>query len=103
MSSKTKTECQELVDKCRWKRVELDGVRGYKVTSKKNGASIFLPAAGLRFGSSLNYAGERGYYWSSTPSESDTQGAYRLSFDSGNHDVVWGYRFYGRSVRPVID
>ena len=63
-------------------------VNGRKYTSRKNGNSIFLPAAVWRYGTSLNNAGEYGNYWSSTPYGSDTQNAYRL---------------YGLSVRPVSE
>ncbi|MGM9767172.1 MAG: PEGA domain-containing protein, partial [Candidatus Cryptobacteroides sp.] len=99
----TKAECQELVDNCTWTWASQGGHNGYKVTSKKNGASIFLPAAGYRYGSSLYDAGEYGDYWSSSPLEGNTQRAYYLYFDSGLHDVGWYYRNYGRSVRPVSE
>ena len=99
----TEAECRELVDNCTWTWTEQGGHEGYRVTSRKNGASIFLPAAGWRLGSSLDYAGERGYYWSSSPSESGAQYAYGLSFGSGNLNVGWYYRSGGRSVRPVSE
>ena len=98
----TEAELNELKNKCRWKWTTQNGVNGYKVTGP-NGNSIFLPAAGYRYGSSLYYAGEYGYYWSSTPDESNTYGAYYLYFTSGLHYVGWSYRGYGRSVRPVTE
>ena len=99
----TKAECQELVDNCTWTWITQGGHKGYKVTSNKNGASIFLPAAGARHGSSLDQAGESGCYWSSTPFESITQDAYDLTFYSGDRYVAWDYRRRGRSVRPVSE
>lgn len=99
----TKAECQELVDNCTWTWTTQGGHKGCKVTSNKNGASIFLPAAGARHGSSLDQAGESGCYWSSTPFESITQDAYDLSFYSGDRYVAWDYRRRGRSVRPVSE
>ena len=99
----TKAEYQELVDNCTWTWTTQGGHNGMKVTSKKNGASIFLPAAGLRYGSSLYYAGENGDYWSSTPYESDIQYSYYLDFRSGDHYVVQGSRNVGISVRPVSE
>jgi hypothetical protein len=39
----SKKEAQELIDNCTWSKVELNGVSGYKVVSKINGNSIFLP------------------------------------------------------------
>ena len=100
----TADEFQELVDNCTWTWGKYGGHKGYKVTSKKNGASIFLPAAGCRHGSSLYDAGEASSYWSSTPYyKGSTQNSYFLRFSSGYHDVGQYYRLYGRSVRPVSE
>ena len=98
----TKEELEELVDKCDWEWTSQSGRNGYKVTGP-NGNSIFLPAAGWRYGTSLDSAGDGGSYWSSTPYGSDTLSAYGLYFRSGNHNAIWNYRYYGRSVRPVSD
>ena len=97
----TKAELEELKNKCTWGRTAQNGVKGYKVTGP-NGNSIFLPAAGRREGSSLKYAGECGYCWSSTPDESDSD-AYYPYFESGEHYMYRGSRYYGRSVRPVSE
>ena len=99
----TKAECQELVNNCTWTWTTQGGHSGYKVTSKKNGNSIFLPAAGYRLGSSLDFQGEYGYYWGSTPLESNTEFAYGLYFGSSSHRVDWLNRYRGRTVRPVCD
>ena len=102
----TEAEFQELIDNCTWTWTTQGGHNGYKVTSKKKGyegRSIFLPAAGWRYGSSLNFAGEGGYYWSSSPDGSDSEFARYLNFSSSRHDTYWGRRSYGRSVRPVSD
>ena len=98
----TKKELDELESKCTWEWTTQNGKKGYKVTGP-NGNSIFLPAAGYRFGSSLYYAGEYGYCWGSTPYESDDSNAYYLIFDSSSHDVDWCRRYDGRSVRPVSE
>ncbi|MBQ2300161.1 MAG: Ig-like domain-containing protein, partial [Bacteroidaceae bacterium] len=42
----------------------MNGKYGRKITSKRNGNSIFLPAAGCRYGTSLGNAGIYGGYWS---------------------------------------
>ncbi len=99
----TNAECQELKDNCTWTWTTQGGHNGYRVTSKKNGNSIFLPAAGWYFGSSPLNQGEGGYYWSSTPYGSNAEGAYCLYFDSSDHDVDWGNRYRGHTVRPVCD
>ena len=94
----TKTEMQELIDNCTWVWLLQNGTMGYKVTGP-NGSSIFLPAAGSRIGSSLDYAGSNGYYWSSIPDGSPI--ACYLYFDSGAHFVGSSNRNYGHTVRPV--
>ena len=98
----TMTEFKELVDKCDWQWTTQGGHNGYKVTGP-NGNSIFLPAAGWRYETSLFYAGDNGGYWSSSPNGSNTQLAYNLYFHSGSHSVDCYYRIIGRSVRPVSD
>lgn len=97
----TKTEQDELRTNCTWTWITQNGVNGYKVTSKVNGNSIFLPAAGYRDDSSLNLAGSEGDYWSSSLYSSDSGYAYGLYF--GSSSVDWGSsgRSYGHSVRAV--
>ena len=98
----TKAEFQELIDKCTWTWTTQGGHNGYKVTGK-NGKSIFLPAAGWRYGTSPNLVGEYGSYWSSTPYGSSTDYAYGLNFHSSGHHTNWGHRYSGDSVRPVVE
>ena len=98
----TRSEMQELIDKCTWTRTRQNEVNGYKVTGP-NGKSIFLPAAGCRHGSSLDFAGSNGGYWSSSPDENGDVCAYSLYFDSGGHRMDDYGRLFGRSVRPVLE
>lgn len=100
----TKAEMQELIDNCTWEWTTQNGVKGYKVTGP-NGNYIFIPAAGYRNGGSLLYAGRNGIYWSSTPygSNSDNDDACNLNFDSVNLGMSSSKRYYGRSVRPVLE
>lgn len=99
----TKAELDELrnISNCTWTWTTLNGVNGYKVTSKRNGNSIFLPAAGCRSNSSLGNAGSCGYFWSSSLCESGSDYAYDLRFSSSNVDCYNGTRYGGRSVRAV--
>ena len=101
----TRAEFEELLDSnnCTWTWITQGGHKGYKVTSKKNGNSIFLPAAGWRTGTSRYVRGNYGYYWSSTPYESSTQYAYNFSFHSSYRNPGWHYRDGGFTVRPVAE
>ena len=97
----TDAELTELKDNCTWTWTTQNGVNGYKVTSDKNGKSIFLPAAGYRNDNSLLNAGGYGYYRSSSLSTVSPYGAWDVAFRS---DYVIGSsssRCHGHSVRPV--
>ena len=100
----TKSEMQELINKCNWEWTTHNGVKGYKVTGP-NGNSIFLPAAGIRLGSSVDDAGSFGSYWSSTPNEDITDEAYYvLPFNSDEYCMDYCYYSnVGGSVRPVLE
>lgn len=98
----TETEYWELIYNCTWIWTTQDGHKGYRVTGK-NGQSIFLPAAGWRDGDELVGDGEYGFYWSSTPFERNTVDAYFLFLYEDNQSVCWFYRYYGHSVRPVLE
>ena len=93
----TKAQFDELRAECTW---QWNG-SGYLVTSKKNGATLILPAAGWRDRSSLNSSGSYGYYWSRSPSPGYSSSAYYLVFFSGNVGTSYYYRYYGQSVRAV--
>ena len=100
----TDAELTELREQCTWTWTTQNGVYGYKVTSKKSGytnKSIFLPAAGCRGESSLDYAGSDGYYRSSSLNTDYPNDAWRVGFYL---DYVGRYhngRDSGFSVRPV--
>ena len=78
-------------------------VQGYKVTSVKNGNSIFLPASGYRYDGNLYNLGSYGFYWSSTLYSSRSGSAYCLLFDIGYYDRFGGSRYLGHTVRPVAE
>ncbi|MBO7268936.1 MAG: hypothetical protein J6U83_04185 [Bacteroidales bacterium] len=84
----TKEELEELLYNCHWELANTDGQKGYRVTSKKNGNSIFLPASGCSADGCDEFTGYIGYYWSSTP-ESDLnilnyETSYYLYFTYGD-------------------
>ncbi|MBR3798165.1 MAG: InlB B-repeat-containing protein [Bacteroidales bacterium] len=96
----TREELNELYSSCTYEWTTQNGVTGEKFTGP-NGKSIFLPAAGYRNDSSLDYAGSDGSYWSSSLYSSDTYGAWGLYFGSGYCGVSGYYRYRGLSVRAV--
>lgn len=97
------TQIQELLDNCSSQWTTRNGVNGRLFTSKRNGASLFLPAAGCRYDSELYDAGSYGYYWSRTLYTSYPYGAYSLYFSSGNvhWGIYWSDRSSGQGVRAV--
>ena len=99
----TMAEFDELINNnnCTTEWTTQSGVLGRRITSKKNGNSIFLPAAGYRSGTSLLYAGSYGCYWSSSISSLQPPDAYNLYFASSFIDPYGHLRFSGYSVRPV--
>ena len=99
----TKAEFKELIDNSESEWETVSGVKGCKFTSKKNGKSIFLPAAGWRERSSMCNAGEIGFYWGSTPYGTFLDSACVLYFDSEFCHSLWYNRYGGRSVRPVSE
>ncbi|MBQ5713706.1 MAG: Ig-like domain-containing protein [Bacteroidaceae bacterium] len=79
----------------------INGVKGKMITSRSNGNSIFLPAAGFRSDTSLNGAGSDGRYWSRSLYTSDSSYAYYPGFSSSDISMYYNGRYNGRSVRPV--
>ncbi len=94
----TYEELAELKNNCDWTWT----VNGYKVTSKKNGNSIFLPATGRGDGTSVYYEDSRGYYWSSSAYDYD-ETTYLIFEKYGGVGTLDGSRLIGQSVRLVQD
>ena len=98
----TGAEWLELITKCTWTWTTRNGVKGHTVKSRINGNSIFLPAAGSRSYDDLYFAGNDGYYWSSSLGTDYPYRAWGVDFLS---DYVGGdnsYRCCGQPVRPVL-
>ncbi|MBR2318598.1 MAG: hypothetical protein IKA52_02860 [Bacteroidaceae bacterium] len=96
----TKSEQEELLTECSWEWTSLNGVNGYRVTGV-NGNSIFLPAAGYRYGTYIYYAGVNGYYWSSTIY--CILNSYFIYYDKSYTGIYYYARFDGLTVRPVCE
>ena len=97
----TCTEIMELTEKCTWTWITYKGKNGYRGVGP-NGKSIFLPAAGYKFDTSLEGDNEIGNYWSSTIGmESYSCNLYFLNTTYKPHSYQWGLRPAGYPVRPV--
>ena len=98
----TKEDFEELIKNCTSEWIPMWGFYGRKFTSKNNGNSIFLPAAGYR--SDFIYSeGFEGYYWSSSLNTDYPIHAYPLNFTSDGVIILYDYRYLGLSVRPVCE
>ena len=67
----------------------------------ESAGAVFLPAAGLRYGSSVGIVRNYGYYWSAT--EDSSYGAHALGFRSDYAEMGRNFRHRGKSVRLVKD
>ena len=97
----SKVQQDELRNNCTYEWTIMNGVKGGKFTSKKNGRSIFLPAAGYRWDDDLYHAGSSDYVWSSAQNPLRSFDAFSLYFNSGSVYCGNYFRYYGYSVRPV--
>ncbi len=99
----TAAEQQELINECTWAWTTLNGMNGYRVTSKKDTSkSIFLPAAGFRVSSHLYGIGSQGYYKSSSLVEDEVNSAHGLYFKADDYYTGINFRYGGETVRPVF-
>jgi len=79
----------------------VNGVYGRKITSKKNGNSIFLPAAGQYTDAVSSGDQTYGYYWSRTLAESNCLAGGYLYFTRDKITTNENQRYLGRCVRAV--
>lgn len=100
----TDAEFEELCKKCQWTCEEKDGKKGFTVTGP-NGNSIFLPAAGYRYGSNSHKVNEALSYWSNTLSSYKSKYALYLYMEIYNKEakVYFTGRAFGQTVRPVTE
>ena len=101
----TEADFQELLDNTdnEWvTNYNGTGIKGRKFTSKKNGNSIFIPAAGQHVNNS-HYHTNEGYVWSSSLDTSHSNSAWNLYFDSSRiyASDTFTDRYQALSVRGV--
>ncbi|MBQ6729509.1 MAG: protein kinase [Bacteroidales bacterium] len=94
----TKKQWEELIKNTSNKWTTQNSVKGRLFTSRKNGQTLFLPAAGC----SKDYIGSYGVYWSRSLFIGMPDRAWGFDFDSDDCDMgLNDERFLGLSVRPV--
>ncbi len=92
----------ELVNNTTSEWTTVNGVNGRRFTSKFNGQSIFIPAAGYRDYRALLHVGYYCYLWSSSLYRARPNSASNLCFNSDDYSIEDFNRYYGFSVRGVI-
>lgn len=98
----TYEDMQELLEYTTSVWTTQNGVNGRRLTSKRNGNSIFLPAAGTRYMDGFHFYTTNGGYWSSTVFNEYSYSAHDLGFGSDEISTFRHSRAYGRSIRPVV-
>jgi len=101
-STPSEEQVQELINNCTTQWATINDVNGRLFTSNINGATLFLPAAGVRIDGDLNIAGAYGYYWSKALNTSSPYYGFFFYINSSS-TIGWfgSFRFYGMSVRAV--
>jgi len=96
-------QAEELVNQCYWEWTQRNGVYGQLGTGP-NGYTIFFPASGYRYTTSLSHAGTFGYCWTCTLEFDFTGTAFYLGFGEEDATCYRGYsaeRCLGFPVRAV--
>lgn len=97
----TLTDFAELIDNCTYVSEVIDGITCGVFTSKVNNQKIIMPAAGAFCHGKLYDRCSYGNYWSRSFGSSLC--AWRMGFNSDNCGVYVDARYFGLSVRPVMD
>lgn len=87
----TEREIDELIKKCTWQWTQSSGVDGYRITSRVNGNSIFLPVTD-----------SRGFYWTSSLSDGRPYSAKTLVLRPDSYATAPYARCNGFVIRPVL-
>ena len=114
----TDVQMKELLENCTPQWTGQDGVNGYRLTSKINGNSIFLPAGGMMDGTSKIKPVSGGCYFSSTLGGDRSNNVWTLYWQKDRSSDIhikasevdyWLFesherpykRYYGSNIRPV--
>lgn len=98
-------EWNELRAKCEWIWTSEKGVGGFRITSKINGNSIFLPATSPDAHTSKFESAKAGNYWSNTllPDYTFPSSAHYFYFYGETRDLSSNSRQFGYCIRPIYD
>lgn len=101
-------EMIELIEGCQWEWTydyERTGIEGFIGTSKTNGRTIFMPAAGCSAEQKKDSEtrAKMGYYWTATISAYAAPMAYYYGFSANSSLIRRIERYVGQSVRAVKD
>lgn len=98
----TEKQCLELIKNCQLDWTTLNGINGGLFTSKINGQSIFLPAAGVIDDNQVKFQNGSASYWAGTHEGYDVFYSEGFSFAGGDACTDYAERYVGRTIRPVI-
>lgn len=95
-------EFLELLNNCTWTWTEQNGVNGIVFESKKNGNTVFFPAAGKYQTTGIISLNSVVEYWAGTPTD-NTENTWCMNYYSYNRrpEVRSGLSSQGRPIRPV--
>ncbi|MBR5983080.1 MAG: carboxypeptidase regulatory-like domain-containing protein [Bacteroidales bacterium] len=97
----THEEMEELYNNCNSTWTSINGVNGRLFTSRINGNSIFMPAAGTYGENGLRDVGSYGTFWPSSLKPDIPTNTWRFLFYSGNCLIDNNSRYEGQSIRAV--
>ena len=111
-------QMNELLSECIWTWCDGDqtkyngtNIKGYIISSKVNNNKIFLPAAGNYYKDELLYENECCLYWSSSQYDGSafegeayyTNSNSAIGMNYNNKATYVDLRYYGQTIRPVMD
>lgn len=85
-----------------WQQNYKGRMSGCLFTSKQNGNTLFLPAAGYIEGNGVFSDEETGYYWTADVCHHDDNTAWYLKFVASHVQLRTHYRIHGCTIRAVL-
>lgn len=110
----TRDEFNELIDVCKWRKIQYNGVIGLKIIGP-NRKSIFLPWAGCMLDANIDPSSgyKMGNYWTATPYKQSSKTScpdyddlsWYVIMNEKGPTMFYGNYLYGRglglSIRPI--